>query len=254
MSRPQNPIVIIPARMASQRLPGKPLAPIAGLPMIVQVLKRAQEANVGPVVVACSETEVKTAVEAHGGTAILTDPDHPSGSDRIFEALQRVDPDQKHDVVVNLQGDLPIIEPQVVQAVLSPMANPDVDIATLVAEITDEAEKTNPNVVKAVAGFKPGETIARALYFSRSTTPANPGPLYHHIGIYAYRRAALERFVSLKPGVLEQREKLEQLRALEAGMRIDAACVDTVPFGVDTPHDLDRARQILNDQVGKGNS
>lgn len=240
-----SPIIIIPARMASMRLPGKPLADIQGLPMIVQVLKRAEEAAVGPVVVACAELEIKHAVEAYGGRAILTDPDHPSGSDRIYEALHIIDPDHKHNVVVNLQGDLPIIEPGVVRAVLRPMVNPGVDIATLVAEITDAEEKTNPNVVKAVVGFETGQDIARALYFTRGQAPANAGPLYHHIGIYAYRRAALHRFVDLKPGVLEQREKLEQLRALENGMRIDVVCVDTVPFGVDTPADLERARAIL---------
>ena len=240
-----SPIVIIPARMASTRLPGKPLADIAGLPMIVQVLKRAERADIGPVVVACAETEIKDAVEACGGSAVLTDPDHPSGSDRIYEALQIVDPNAKHDIVVNLQGDLPTIEPEVVHAVLKPMCDLDVDITTLVAEITERQEKTNPNVVKAVLGFSPGADVARALYFTRAQAPAGDGPLYHHIGIYAYRRAALERFVSLKPGVLEQREKLEQLRALENGMRIDAARVDTVPFGVDTPADLARARAIL---------
>jgi len=240
-----SPIVIIPARMASTRLPGKPLADIAGLPMIVQVLKRATEAAIGPVVVACAEAEIKTAVEAHGGQAVLTDPDHPSGSDRIFEALQSIDPDGKHDIIVNLQGDLPVMDPAVVLAVLKPMTDPGVDIATLVAEITDEEERANPNVVKAAVGFAPNQDVARALYFSRAAIPANAGPLYHHIGIYAYRRSALERFVALKPGVLEQRESLEQLRALENGMRIDAARVDTVPFGVDTPADLERAREIL---------
>lgn len=240
-----SPIVIIPARLGSTRLPGKPLADIAGFPMIVQVLKRALEADIGPVVVACAEPEIKSAVEAHGGQAVLTDPDHPSGSDRIFEALQHVDPGAKHDMIVNLQGDLPVIGADVVRAALKPMTDPDVDIATLVAEITDDEERTNPNVVKAVVGFAPGQDVARALYFTRATAPANDGPLYHHIGIYTYRRAALERFVKLRPGVLEQREKLEQLRALENGMRIDAARVDTVPFGVDTPADLERARQLL---------
>ncbi len=240
-----SPIVIIPARMASTRLPGKPLADIAGLPMIVQVLKRAEQAAIGPVVVACAETEIKDAVEACGGRAVLTDPDHPSGSDRIYEALKIVDPHAKYDIVVNLQGDLPTIEPAIVHAVLKPMRDLDVDITTLVAEITDEEEKANPNVVKAVVGFGPGADVARALYFTRSQAPAGDGPLYHHIGIYAYRRPALERFVSLEPSVLEQREKLEQLRALENGMRIDAARVDTVPFGVDTPADLARARAIL---------
>jgi len=240
-----SPIVIIPARMASTRLPGKPLADITGVPMIVQVLRRAEHAAIGPVVVACAEVEIKDAVEACGGQAVLTDPDHPSGSDRIYEALQIVDPGAKHDIVVNLQGDLPTIEPDIVGAVLKPMTDPGVDIATLVAEITDTPEKTNPNVVKAVVGFIEGADVARALYFTRATAPTGDGPLYHHIGIYAYRRAALDRFVSLKPGVLEQREKLEQLRALENGMRIDAVRVDTVPFGVDTPADLARARAML---------
>lgn len=243
-----KPIVIIPARMASTRLPGKPLADIGGLAMIVQVLKRAQEADIGPVLVACAEPEIAHVVEVAGATAVLTDPDHPSGSDRIFEALQIADPDAHHDVVVNLQGDLPVIDPDVVRAVLKPMADSDVDIATLVAQIVDEDEKTNPNVVKAVVGFVDDCDIGRALYFTRAQAPYGDGPLYHHIGIYAYRRAALERFVELPPGVLEKREKLEQLRALENGMRIDAARVDTVPFGVDTPADLQRARTILESQ------
>jgi 3-deoxy-manno-octulosonate cytidylyltransferase (CMP-KDO synthetase) len=231
--------------MASTRLPGKPLAMIAGLPMIVQVFKRAAEAAIGPVVVACAEREIKECVEAHGGHAVLTDPDHPSGSDRIFEALQSVDAAGRHDVIVNLQGDLPVIDPSVIQAALKPMSDPGVDIATLVAEIIDDEERVNPNVVKAVVGFAGDAGIGRALYFSRAQVPYGDGPLYHHIGIYAYRRQALERFVALKPGVLECREKLEQLRALENGMRIDAARVDTVPFGVDTPADLERARTIL---------
>jgi len=243
-----KPIVLIPARMASTRLPGKPLADIAGLPMIVQVLKRAEEAAIGPVVVACAEREIKDAVEAAGGRAVLTDPDHPSGSDRIFEALQSCDPNGAYDAIVNLQGDLPVLDPDVIRAAMKPLDDAEVDIATLVAEITHEEEKTNPNVVKAVVGFEDGNSVGRALYFSRATVPHGDGPLYHHIGIYAYRRSALERFVRLSPGVLEQREKLEQLRALENGMRIDAARVDTVPFGVDTPADLERARQILGAQ------
>ena len=243
-----KPIVLIPARMASMRLPGKPLANIAGLPMIVQVLKRAEEAAIGPVVVACAEREIKAAVEAAGGRAVLTDPNHPSGSDRIFEALQACDPNGEYDAIVNLQGDLPVLDPDVVRAAMKPLDDAEVDIATLVAEITNEEEKTNPNVVKAVVGFEDGNRVGRALYFSRATVPHGDGPLYHHIGIYAYRRSALERFVRLRPGVLEQREKLEQLRALENGMRIDAVRVDTVPFGVDTPADLERARQILGAQ------
>ncbi|OFX12489.1 MAG: 3-deoxy-manno-octulosonate cytidylyltransferase [Alphaproteobacteria bacterium RIFOXYD12_FULL_60_8] len=238
-------LVVIPARMASTRLPGKPLADICGAPMIVQVWRRAQEAKIGRVVVACAEVEIKAAVEAAGGEAVLTDPDHPSGSDRIYEALRTVDPNGQVKTVVNVQGDLPTIDPAVIRAALSPLNDPAVDIATLIAEIAVEEERTNPNVVKAVVGLKPGQRIGRALYFTRATAPANPGPHYHHIGLYAYRRAALERFVALPPGVLEQREKLEQLRALENGLRIDAALVDTVPLGVDTPSDLDRARIIL---------
>lgn len=246
-----NPIVVIPARLASTRLPDKPLADIAGAPMIVQVWRRALEADVGPVIVACAEPAIADAVEQAGGVAVLTDPDHPSGSDRIHEALERHDPDGRHDAVINLQGDIPTIEPAAVRAVLGPLADGAVDIATLVAEISDAQERTNPNVVKAVLAMAPGAQSGRALYFSRAQVPwsdaadARDAPLYHHIGIYAYRRPALRRFVQLSPGVLEMRERLEQLRALENGMVIAAACVDTVPLGVDTPADLERARRIL---------
>jgi len=240
-----NPVVIIPARMASTRLPGKPLALIAGEPMIVHVFKRAREADVGPVVVACAEQEIADAVTNAGGLAVLTCPDHPSGSDRIWEALQSYDPDARHDVIINVQGDLPTIEALAIKASLGPLSDETVDISTLVAEITEPSERDNPNVVKAVAAFVGDARTGRALYFSRATVPTGDGPLYHHIGLYAYRRAALERFVTLPPGVLELRERLEQLRALENGMRIDAALVDTVPFGVDTPADLERAGQLL---------
>ena len=245
MIRLMNPIVLIPARMTSLRLPDKPLADIAGRPMIVHVWERARAAGIGPVYVACAEPAIAEAVKKAGGEAVLTRADHPSGSDRIFEALTKVDPARRFDVVVNVQGDLPTLDPKIVRRSLEPLADPAVDIATLAVEITREDERTNPNVVKAVAAFAPGQTIARALYFSRATVPANPGPLYHHVGLYAYRRAALERFVALPPGRLEQRERLEQLRALEAGMRIDVALVDTVPLGVDTPAELERARQAL---------
>lgn len=245
MSKAPRPIVIIPARMASTRLPGKPLAEIGGLPMIVHVWQRAMEADVGPVVIACAETAIADAVEAAGGTAVLTRPDHPSGSDRIFEALVRVDPDGAHDVVVNLQGDLPTVDPAIVRAVLAPLADPDVGIATLVSPIIDVAEQDDANVVKAVVSLEGQASIGRAIYFSRLAVPWGEGPHFHHIGIYAYRREALTRFVALPPGVVEQRERLEQLRALENGMRIDAAVVDTVPFGVDTPADLERARALL---------
>jgi 3-deoxy-manno-octulosonate cytidylyltransferase (CMP-KDO synthetase) len=245
MSLPRNPIVLIPARMASERLPGKPLADIHGVPMIVHVLRRALEADVGPVVVAAAEPEIAAAVEAAGGRAVPTRPAHPSGSDRIFEALEAIDPRGAHDAVINLQGDLPTIDPAVVRTVLKPLGEDAVDIATLVCEIRDAAERANPNVVKAAVAFEEGRQTGRALYFSRALVPAGDGPHYHHIGIYAYRRAALARFVRLAPGALERREKLEQLRALEAGMRIDAARVDTVPLGVDTPADLEQARTLL---------
>lgn len=248
MSTPTQPLVIIPARMASTRLPGKPLAMIGDQPMIVHVMRRAEEAAIGRVVVACAELEIADAVKAAGGEAVLTRPDHPSGSDRIFEALSLLDPEAKHDAIVNVQGDLPTIDPGCIRAALAPLADADVDIATLVAEIVDDEEKTNPNVVKAVTALG-GGGVGRALYFSRSTVPWGEGPLYHHIGLYAYRREALEHFVSLPPGQLEQREKLEQLRALENGMRIDCARVDTVPLGVDTPEDLARARDILGEKA-----
>ena len=250
MTRPNHPVILIPARMASTRLPDKPLADIHGAPMIVHVWRRAMEAGIGPVFVACAEEAIKAAVEAAGGKAVLTDPNHPSGSDRIFEALTKIDPKREFDAIVNVQGDLPTLDPALIRRALDPLTEASVDIATLAVEITREEERTDPNVVKAVAAFQPGGNgIARALYFSRATTPANAdgkkGPHYHHIGLYAYRRAALERFVKLAPGILEQREKLEQLRALENNMRIDVALVDTLPLGVDTPAELERARGLL---------
>jgi 3-deoxy-manno-octulosonate cytidylyltransferase (CMP-KDO synthetase) len=242
---PTNPVVLIPARMASTRLPGKPLADICGLPMIVQCLRRAEEAAVGPVVIACAEAEIADAVVAAGGHAVLTAPDLPSGSDRIQAALAEFDPNGIHDAVVNLQGDLPTLDPAIVRATVAVLNDPDVDIATAVCAITEESERDNPNVVKAVLAGDATAASGRALYFSRETVPTGPGDHFHHIGLYAYRRAALERFVTLPASPLEQREKLEQLRALEAGMRIDAARVDTVPLGVDTPADLERARALL---------
>ena len=237
-------LILIPARMASTRLPGKPLADIAGLPMIVHVLRRAEAAGLGPVVVATDEEAIAVAVEKAGGRALMTRADHASGSDRIFEALGVVDPQGRARIVVNVQGDLPTIAPADIAAALGPLADPAVDIATLAAEITMPEERDNPNVVKVV-GSPVAPFQLRALYFTRATAPYGEGPLYHHIGLYAYRRAALERFVKLPPSPLEQREKLEQLRALEAGMRIDVALVDTVPLGVDTPEDLEIARAIL---------
>ncbi len=241
-----SPIILIPARLASTRLPNKPLADIAGAPMIVQVMRRSEEAGIGRVVIAAAEKEIVDAVEAAGGEAVLTDPDLPSGSDRVFEALKAVDPDETHDVILNVQGDLPTLDPTIIKAALDVLETTPADISTLVAEIADETEKTNPNVVKAVLSMEEGARAGRALYFTRATAPANEGPLYHHIGLYGYRREALARFVALPPSPLEVREKLEQLRALEAGMRIDAALVDTVPLGVDTPADLEKARAELS--------
>ena len=240
-----KPIVVIPARMAATRLPGKPLADIAGMPMVVHVLRRAEAANVGPVVVACGEAEIADAVTAAGGRAVMTDPDLPSGSDRVHAALEEVDPAGAHDVAINLQGDLPAIDPAIIAAVLQPLDDPAIEIATLVAATEDEADRRNPNVVKAAVALADGAKVGPALYFSRAAMPSGDGPLYHHVGIYAFRRAALARFVGLPPGVLEKRERLEQLRALEAGMRMAAALVDGVPFGVDTPEDLTRARKLL---------
>ncbi|HEV2573306.1 MAG TPA: 3-deoxy-manno-octulosonate cytidylyltransferase [Beijerinckiaceae bacterium] len=239
-----SPVVLIPARMSSTRLPGKPLADIGGVPMIVQVWRRAMEAEVGPVIVAADAPEIVSAVESAGGKAVLTNPGHPSGSDRIFEAINAGDPDGRHDIIVNVQGDLPTIEPALIRAALEPLADSAVDISTLAAEIRRQEERTDSNVVKLI-GTAIGPRRQRALYFSRATAPWGEGPLFHHIGLYAYRRTALGRFVGLPPSPLEQRERLEQLRALEAGMRIDAMIVDTVPLGVDTPHDLERARQML---------
>jgi 3-deoxy-manno-octulosonate cytidylyltransferase (CMP-KDO synthetase) len=238
-------LILIPARMASTRLPGKPLADIAGMPMIVHVARRAAESGLGRVVVATDTVAVAEAVVAHGFEAAMTRADHQSGSDRIHEALQAVAAPGEIDIVVNVQGDLPTVEPASIAAAIGPLDDPAVDIATLGVEIVREEEKTNPNVVKIVGSPLAADQL-RALYFTRATAPWGDGPLYHHIGLYAYRRAALERFVSLPPSPLEKRERLEQLRALEAGMRIDAAIVSAVPLGVDTPEDLDRARAALS--------
>jgi 3-deoxy-manno-octulosonate cytidylyltransferase (CMP-KDO synthetase) len=237
-------LVIIPARMAATRLPGKPLADIAGEPMIVHVLRRAEAAAIGPVVVATDSEVIATAVEKAGGRAVMTSSYHASGSDRIFEALTSADPQRRARIIVNVQGDLPTLAPEDVRAALAPLDDAAVDIATLAAEIRSAEERINPNVVKVV-GSAIGPKRLRALYFTRATAPAGDGPLYHHIGLYAYRRAALERFVHLPPSPLEQRERLEQLRAIEAGMRIDVAIVDTVPLGVDTSEDLETARALL---------
>jgi 3-deoxy-manno-octulosonate cytidylyltransferase (CMP-KDO synthetase) len=212
--------------------------------MIVQVLRRAEAAKIGPVVIATDDETIFTAVEKAGGRAVMTRADHASGSDRIFEALGFADPDGRAKVIVNVQGDLPTLEPRDLAASLRPLSDPAVDIATLAAEITNPDERTNPNVVKVI-GSPVSPKRLRALYFTRAAAPSGDGPLYHHVGLYAYRRAALERFVSLPPSPLEQRERLEQLRALEAGMRIDVTIVDSVPLGVDTPEDLETARAML---------
>ncbi|HEY5379228.1 MAG TPA: 3-deoxy-manno-octulosonate cytidylyltransferase [Pseudolabrys sp.] len=236
-------VILIPARMASTRLPGKPLADIAGVPMIVHVLRRAQEAGIGEAVVATDSEAVQTAVEKSGGRAVMTRAGHPSGSDRIHEALHALDPEGRIDCIVNVQGDLPTIDPADIRASLGPLSDPAVDIATLAAVISDPAERSNPNIVKVQGAFvKPGRMHAST--FTRADAQGH-GPHYHHIGLYAYRRAALERFVALPPSANEQRERLEQLRALDAGMRIDVAVVQSVPLGVDTPEELEKARKML---------
>ncbi len=242
----QATIVLIPARLRSQRLPNKPLAEIGGVPMIVQVWRRACEAEVGPVVVACAEAEIAAAIEAHGGQAALTDPELPSGTDRIFQALKQMDPAGRFERVINVQGDLPTLEPAAIRAVLAPIEQLGTDLGTLATAIEDPEERHDPNVVKPVIASDPHHPgLGRALYFSRATVPSGEGPVYHHIGIYAYRRAALEQLAMLPPSPLEQRERLEQLRALENGFSIGVALVDTIPLGVDTPKDLERARAMF---------
>lgn len=240
----EHTLVIIPARMASARLPGKPLADIGGKPMVVRVAQQALRAGVGRVAVATDSREIADAVEAAGFEAVMTRDDHQSGSDRVFEAALKLDPGARAQIILNIQGDIPAIEPETIRLAALPLAWSNADIATLAVEISDEAEKTNPSIVKVV-GTPIGDGLLRALYFTRATAPYGQGPLYHHIGLYAWRRSALERFVSLPQSTLEMRESLEQLRALEDGMRIDVAIVDSVPLGVDTPADLERARQIL---------
>jgi 3-deoxy-manno-octulosonate cytidylyltransferase (CMP-KDO synthetase) len=240
-------LILIPARMASSRLPGKPLADIAGLPMIVHVMRRAEAAAVGPVVVATDSPAIEAAVRAAGGRAVMTRPDHVSGSDRVFEARGKVDPAGQAEIVVNVQGDLPTLAPADIAAAAALLADQAVDIGTVAAEIVRAEERDDPSVVKVV-GSPAGPSRLRAVYFTRATAPYGEGPLYHHIGLYAYRRRALDRFVALPPSPLEKREKLEQLRALEAGMRIDLTIVGSAPLGVDTPEDLARVRAMLSKQ------
>ena len=241
---PQNTLIVIPARMHATRLPGKPLAEIHGRPMIVHVWRRAVAANAGHVIVATDSEEIAKVVADAGGESVMTRADHVSGSDRVHEAVTKVDPKRRASVIVNLQGDLPALDPRLVAACVAPLTSAETDIATLAAVISDAEERTNPNVVKVV-GTPIAADRLRALYFTRATAPSGDGPLFHHIGIYAYRRDSLERFVSLPPSPLEKRERLEQLRALEAQMRIDVAVVDTVPHGVDTPADPERARRLI---------
>lgn len=243
-----NPIIVVPARLRATRLPDKPLALIAGEPMIVHVWRRAVETGLGPVVVAVDHASIADAVTRAGGQAVLTRTDHPSGTDRIAEALARIDPQARHDVVINFQGDLPTVAAHVTRRTAALLDDPDVAVATPVALITDPHEEEAASVVKMV-GSPVGPGRFRALYFTRARAPWGDGPLYHHIGLYAWRRDAFERFVALPPSILELREKLEQLRALEAGLRIDAVLVDDVPLGVDTPGDLARARLLLDPSV-----
>lgn len=245
LGMPENPVILIPARLASTRLPGKPLADIGGEPMIVHVWRRAVAAAIGPVVVACAEAEIAAAVRAAGGEAVLTRPDHPSGSDRIFEALGAIDAAARFDAIVNVQGDLPTLDPAMPGAALALLDDPAVDIGTLACEIGAAPARSDANVVKAVVARAPGARRGRALYFSRAPVPHGEGPLFLHIGLYAYRRAALARFVALPPSPLEKRERVEQLRALEAGMRVEVAFVDSDQPGVDTPDDLARVRRML---------
>lgn len=237
-----NCVVIIPARMASTRLPGKPLADICGAPMIVRVWRSAIAADIGPVVIAAGDAEIVTALRAEGGTAVLTNPGLPSGTDRVFAAAEHFDSAHAYEIVVNLQGDLPLLDPHCLRAVKQTLETSGADIATLAARIEDAADFDNPNVVKPVISWEQDKPYGRALYFSRSRVPSGAGELYHHIGIYAFRRAALARFVSLPPSPLETRENLEQLRALEYGMTIAVGVVDRPPLSVDTPADLARVR------------
>lgn len=238
-------LIVIPARLAASRLPRKPLADIHGQPMIVHVWQRAVAAGLGPVVVAAGDAEIAKVVTAAGGEAVLTDPACPSGSDRVFAAVEQIDPAGRFEVVINLQGDLPTIAPHVIESVLHAVDQPDIDIGTAVSEISDPQEIADPNVVKAATAFPPGESVAPVSYFSRAPVPFGDGPYYHHIGLYAWRREALARFVTLPENLLEKRERLEQLRAMAVGMRVAAALVDTIPLGVDTPADLERIRTLL---------
>ncbi len=242
-------LTVIPARYGATRLPGKPLREIAGLPLIVHVYQRAREANLGPVLVATDDQRIADVIGNVGGEFCMTRSDHQSGTDRVFEAVSKTDPEGNYSKIVNLQGDLPTLDPHLVAVCAQPLEDPETHIATLGVEIDNEEDKINPNIVKIVGTPTARDDVLRALYFTRATAPYGEGPLYHHIGIYAFRRQSLESFVSLRPTPLELREKLEQLRALENGMRIDCTLVDTIPLGVDTPADLDKAAQYFKEQT-----
>lgn len=237
-------LTVIPARMASTRLPGKPLADIAGLPMIVHVLRKAEQACLGPVIVACAEEDIKTAVEAAGGLAVMTDRDLPSGTDRVRQAADKFDPQKRYKTIINLQGDMPTVDPSLMQNIIDVLGQ-DAAIATAAVETNDPREIADPNVVKAVLAQD-----GRALYFTRAAAPHGDGSVWHHLGVYAYRRDALDKFCALPPSPLEKRERLEQLRALDAGMQINVAVVDMAPHSVDTPEDLERARHMLGHYNG----
>ena len=245
-------IVTIPARLAATRLPNKPLADIHGRPMIVHVWERVVAAigSIDQVIVAAGDAEIVDVMQSAGGRVVLTDPDLPSGSDRVFRAIQEI---EKQDGItlehiINVQGDLPTLAPEIVKKTANLLQDGS-DMASLVAKIIDPREIDNPNVVKAIVSWDAASTkqekVGRGIYFTRAAAPSGDGPYYHHIGIYGYQRDALEKFVNLPPSTLEKREKLEQLRALEDGMTIRLACVDTIPLGVDTQEDLERARKIL---------
>lgn len=233
-----NPIILIPARMKAYRFPGKPLADISGKPMILRVLEQAKKTGISNICVAAGDMEIKEVIEEAGFSCILTDPDHPSGSDRIFEAIQKIDPKGHHEIILNLQGDLPVINPQILLDLVSILQNPDVDIATPVTPFGKHEDPKDPNRVKAAISWNKDRKQGRAIYFSRGLIPYNTEEYYHHIGIYAYRRSTLEKFISLPVGVLEKQEGLEQLRALEAGMWIEAVAVKEAPLSVDTKEDL----------------
>lgn len=241
-------LVIIPTRLAATRLPNKPLADLHGKPMIVHVWEKAMRANVGPVIVASADQAILDAVRTLGGEGVLTDPALPTGTDRVKAAMDLYDPQEKYSHIINIQGDLPTLDPSLVRESLEPFKDPFVDMATLATLIEDPHELNDTNVVKISLSLEEGENIGRALYFSRNLIPSGEGPHYHHIGLYAYTRACLNRYVNLPVNPLEVREKLEQLRALAHGLRIDVKVVKTkAPFGVDTPADLEKAIRVMGE-------